>query len=78
MEFDDDGEVIQTINNQFDVNVNVSELNRVDLDGDGNEEFLAFVVDEDNNFFAKCLVNSDYKIISKTVISMVTRLLTLL
>lgn len=64
IEFDDDGQVIQTINNQFDVDVKVRELNRVDLDGDGNEEFLAFVVDEDNNLFAKCLVNSDYNIIS--------------
>lgn len=63
-EFDDDGQVIQAINSKFNVNVNVRELNRVDLDGDGQGEFLAFVVDKGHNFFAKCLVNSDYEIIS--------------
>lgn len=63
-EFDDDGQVIQAINSQFNVNVNVRELNRVDLNGDGKGEFLALVIDKDYNFFAKCLVNPDYEIIS--------------
>lgn len=63
-EFEDSGEVIQKINNQFDVDVKVQELSQADLDGDGHEEFLAFVVDANKSFFAKCLVDSDFEIVS--------------
>lgn len=63
-EFNSDSKVISEINSKYKVNCEVKELCTVDVDGDGSNEYLALVADEKNDFFAKCLVDSKYKIIS--------------
>lgn len=63
-EFDANGKVLNEINNKFNVNSMVKELSRIDLDDDGKDEFLALAVDKNNYFFAKCLIDSDYQIVS--------------
>ncbi|UWG96235.1 hypothetical protein LPY66_15195 [Dehalobacter sp. DCM] len=63
-EFDENSEVIREINKKYNVNSCVKEVCRVDLDGNGKDEFLILVVDYVNNFFTKCLVDSNYHIVS--------------
>lgn len=63
-EFSAGGKILNQIDNQFKVNSKIKELCYVDLDGDYKEEYLAWVEDERNNFFAKCLVNSKLEIIA--------------
>lgn len=62
--FNSKSEIINEINSKFNVNSEVKELCSIDFDGDGKNEFLILVVDENNNFFAKCLVDSNYRIVS--------------
>lgn len=62
-EFAESG-VIAEINNKYCVDAKIKELCIVDLDGDGKNEYLAYVVDYENYFFAKCLISSEYKVIS--------------
>lgn len=56
--------IIAEVNNKFSVNSKIKELSCIDLDGDGQNECLAFFVDENNNFFANCLLDSKNMIIS--------------
>lgn len=63
-QFADNGKIVTDINNDFGVDCRIEEIYSVDLDGDGKNEYLTFAVDETNYFFAKCLISSDFKIIS--------------
>lgn len=58
------GKVVDEIDTKFSVNAKIKEILSVDLDGDGLNEYVAFFVDENKYFFAKCLVDSNYNIIS--------------
>ena len=64
VEFLSGGNVITEINNKFNVNSETKELCSTDLDGDGESEYIALVMDEKKDFFAKCLLDSNYNIIS--------------
>lgn len=63
-EFDDKGNIVSKINNKFGVSCKIKELVSIDLDGNGKNEYLALFIDEKSNFFAKCLIDSKYSIIS--------------
>ncbi len=64
IEFDSNGKVLSEINNKFDVNSKIKELSCIDLDGNGENEYIALFLDAKNNFFAKCLLNSKHNIIA--------------
>ena len=49
---------------KFEVYAKITELCTIDLEGNGTNEYIALFVDEDNNFFARCLINSSYEIVS--------------
>ena len=63
-EFMAGGVILTQVNTQFNVNSKVKELYCIDLDGDGTNEYLALMIDEKDNFFTKCLVDSNNKIIA--------------
>ncbi len=63
-EFNIGGTVLAQVDKQFSVNAQTKELSSVDLDGDGKNEYLALLLDKGSNFFAKCLVGSDFKVIA--------------
>lgn len=63
-ELENNSTVISGTNNEFKVNCEITELFSIDLDGDGNDEYLVTLFDTENCFFAKCLVDSKYKIIA--------------
>lgn len=56
--------VISEVNNRFGVTCEITELLSVDLDGNGNDEYFIMLCDRESHFFAKCLLNPEYKIIS--------------
>ncbi len=56
--------VISEVNNRFGVTCEITELLSVDLDGNGNDEYFIMLCDRESYFFAKCLLNPEYKIIS--------------
>jgi hypothetical protein len=56
--------VISEVNNRFGVTCEITELLSVDLDGNGNDEYFIMLCDRESHFFAKCLLNPKYKIIS--------------
>jgi hypothetical protein len=69
-EFYKNGKVLTEINKKFSVNSNIRELSSIDLDSDGTSEYIAFVLDEKKYFFARCLLDSHYNIISYLTVFM--------
>lgn len=61
-EFNIDGKVFKSVNNQFNVSATIRELYKVDIDGDNKDEYIALAVDEQSYFFAKCLIDSDLNV----------------
>jgi hypothetical protein len=59
-----DGSIVKQVNSEFGVECETKEMCRVDLDGDGTDEYLAYLVDTNNYFYTKCLLNSNFKIIA--------------
>lgn len=62
--FNPGGKAIIAVNQCFAVNSQTRELCTVDLDNDGQEEYIAWVVDAQNGFMAKCLFDADFKVVS--------------
>lgn len=64
IEFRENGRVLNEVNSQFNVDSRTNELIIVDIDGDGLNEYMALFLDKKNYFFAKCLIDSNFKILS--------------
>lgn len=63
-EFEIDGKVFKAVNNQFNVSATIREITKVDIDGEGKDEYIALAVDEQSYFFAKCLIDSDFNVVA--------------
>lgn len=58
------GAALSEINSLYSVNCITYELCTSDLDGDGQNEYIALVADKEKKFAAKCLFNSEFSVIS--------------